>query len=126
MLEPLLVANDLDCDDLMQLVVEAFERLTEAARAKLVHNFKAIGQMVLHDDLVVASLVIKAEIVPEQRRCLYLFGLEAQKVDLLVVLNLNLLVIGHALVLEELQGLAARHRESYFIDSDRRRGLLRI
>ena len=58
--------------------------------------------MILQNDLIVTSLVIEAEIVPEQRSCLYLFGLEAQKVDLLVVLYLDLLVIGHALVLEEL------------------------
>ena len=82
--------------------------------------------MVLHDDLIVTSFVIEAEIVPEQRSRLYLFGLEAQKVDLLVVLYLDLLVIGHALVLEELQGLAARHRERDFIDTNRRRGLLGI
>ena len=70
MLEALLVADDLDGDYSLTLVIVAFECLTETTRAQFVHDFEAIREMVLHHDLIVTSLIIKPEVVSKQRRCL--------------------------------------------------------
>ncbi len=118
MLEALLVADDLDGDHHLVLVVKALQGLAEATRSKLVQDFKSEGQVVLHDDLVVTTLIVEAEVVAKERARLDLVCLQTQKVDLLVVLNLNFFVICHTLVLEKMQGLARRHREMHFINSD--------
>ena len=70
MLETLLITDDFDGDHCLFHVIEAFERLAKATRAKFVQNFKSVGQMIFHDDLIVTTLIIKAKIVPEQRSCL--------------------------------------------------------
>ena len=93
MLEAFLVADDLDGDHGLLLVIEAFESLAKAPGAQLVEHFKPVCQMILQDDLVVASLVIKAEIVAEERLCGYLFGVQAQEVDFWVILDLKLLIV---------------------------------
>ena len=76
--------------------------------------------MVLHDDLVVTTLVIKSEVVTKQRASLDLGCLETKEVHLLIVLDLDFLIVCHALVLEDVQCLTRRHWELHFIDANRR------
>ena len=126
MLKPLLVAYDLYGHHHLLLVIKAFQSLAKTAGPQLVEHFKPIGQMVLHLNLIVAALVIEAKVMAEERRCLDLRSLETQEVDLLIVLDLELLVVGEALVAEERKGLPTGHRELNLVDADRRVGLLRI
>ena len=126
MLEALFISNDFNGHNLLQLVIVALQSLPEAARAKLIHNFEAICQMVLHDHLVISSFVIKPKVVAKKRSCLDLFRFEAEEVNFLIILNFYLFIIGHTLILEELQGLTTRHWEGHFIDTNCRGGLLRI
>ena len=82
--------------------------------------------MVLHDDLVVTTLVIKSEVVTKQGASLDLGCLKAKEVHFLIVLDLDLLIVCQALVLENVQCLTRRHWELHLIDANRRRRLLRI
>ena len=77
-------------------MIEALQSLSKATRAELVHDFEAICQMVLHDYLVITSLVIKSEVVPQKRGCLNLFCIDAEEVNFLVILNFYLFIIGHS------------------------------
>lgn len=105
-LKSLLVSNDFDCDHHARLVVETLKRLAETARTKLLEHFESVRQVVFQDDLVVASFVVKAKVVSQERRGFDFGRVETQKVHFRVVLNLNLLIVSHSLVLEELEGLA--------------------
>lgn len=65
-LEPPLVANQFDRDEFLRLVVEAFKCLAKAALAQELYDLKAVGDVVLHDHLVVPSLIVKAKVVRVQ------------------------------------------------------------
>ena len=82
--------------------------------------------MVLDNDLVVPALVIEAKVVAQERRGLNLRRIKPQEVDLRVVLDLDLFIVGHPLVPEQLEGLAAGHGELDFVDADSRGRLLRV
>jgi hypothetical protein len=92
-MEPLLVANDLDGDHVARLVIAALEHLSERALAEDVDDLVAVHDVVMRDEEVVATVVVKAVVV-----CRVLFGIlllvavRADKVDLLVLLDLLLLV----------------------------------
>ena len=70
MLESFLIADYFDCHHRSGLVVIAFQGLSKAARPEFVKHFEPVSQMVLHDNLVVTSFVVKAEVVPKERRSL--------------------------------------------------------
>ena len=125
-LEALLVSDHLDGHHQVVLVVKALKGLSEAARAQLVEHLKAIGEVVLDNDLVVSTLVIEAKVVTQERCGLNLRRIKPQEVDLRVVLNLDLFIVGHTLVLKQLEGLAAGHGELNFVDADSRGRLLWI
>ena len=58
MLESFLVPDYLHCYDLLSLMVETLKSLTKAATSKSLHNFVAIAYVILHNNLVVSTLVI--------------------------------------------------------------------
>lgn len=126
MLEALLVSNNLDCDHLLHLVIEALESLAETTCADFVQHFKTISQVVLNNDLIVSPLVIKSKVVTKERSCLDFDRIKAEEVDFWIVLNLNFFIICDSLILVKLKRLAASHRELNFIDANGRRWLLRI
>ena len=70
-LEALLVTNHLDGDHGLLHVVEALKSLTKATRTQLIQNFESISKMILDNDLIVAPLIIEAEVVAQQCRSLY-------------------------------------------------------
>ena len=123
-LKALFIADDFNGDYSLQLVIIALQGLTKATGAQFVENFKSVSQMVLHDHLVVASLVVKTEVVAQKARGFDLGGFKSEEVHFLVILNFNLFIICHARVLEELEGLAAGHREGNFIGTYGRGWLL--
>lgn len=93
MVEPLLVANNLDGHHLARLVIAALEHLAERSFAEDVDDFVAIHDVVVRDEEVVAAVVVKAVIV---RRVLFgallLVAVGTDEVDLFVLVDLLLLV----------------------------------
>ena len=63
MVEALLVANDLDSDRLARAVVATMQNLPKGTFTQRIHDFIPEGQVIMHDDLIVASLVIISVIV---------------------------------------------------------------
>lgn len=63
MVEPLLIPDDLDRHKLIGLVVVALEGLPEAALANRLEDLVAVTQVILHDYLIVASVVVEALVV---------------------------------------------------------------
>jgi hypothetical protein len=64
MLKPFLVTDHFDGHRHASFVVETLEGLAETTRAKFVQDFKTISQMIFQNNLVVATLVVKAKVVP--------------------------------------------------------------
>lgn len=64
-LEALLIADDFNGHYSLQLVIIALQGLTKATRAEFVEDFETVSQVILHDHLVIASLIIKAKIVAQ-------------------------------------------------------------
>ena len=82
--------------------------------------------MILQYDLIITSLVVKSEVMAQQRARFDLLSFQSQEIHLRIVLDLNLLIISHSLVLEELQSLPTAHWEVHLIDSNGRGRLLWI
>ena len=93
-LEPLLVADHLDGHHLLILVVKALQGLPETARAKFIEDLPPVCEVVLHNYLIVASLVVVAIVVALESGAFDLLGFQAQEVDFCVVLDFYLLVVG--------------------------------
>lgn len=74
-LEPLFVSDHLDGHHLLVLVIKALQSLPKAAGAKFVEHFPPVREMVLHDDLVVTSIIVVAEVVSLQSGTFDLLGL---------------------------------------------------
>ena len=62
MTELLLISDDFECDFLLSLVVEALMNFPEGALSEQGEDFVAIGDVVMWDHQVVASLIIEARI----------------------------------------------------------------
>lgn len=116
-MEPLLVADDLDGHHLARLVIAALEHLSEGALAEHVDDLVAIHNVVVRDEEVVAAIVVEAVVV---RRVLLgvllLVAVGADKVNLLVLLDLLLFVRGEIASIERESickrgGLANSRRE---------------
>ena len=80
--------------------------------------------MVLNHNLVITTFVIESEVVAKKRWGFNLCRLKSKEVDFLIVLDLDLFIIRHSLVLKELQGLAGRNWELDFVYPDCRWWLL--
>lgn len=93
--EPLLVPNDLDRDHLARLVIPALQYLPERSLAEDVDGFVAVEDVIVRHEEVVAPLVVEAKVVRRVvlgRRLLLAVG--ADKVDLFVLADLLLLIVG--------------------------------
>ena len=113
-LEPLLVADELDRDDLAGLVVHAFQRLAEAALAQELNHFEAVRDVVLQNHAVVAALVVVAAVVRLQRRPLDLVRRQSKEVHLLIVKDFAFFKVCQ-LVDEELQGAGRGYGKRHFV-----------
>ena len=80
--------------------------------------------MVLHDDLVIASIIVVSKIVALQRRTLNFLTIKAKEVHFCVALNLNLFVVCQLRTVE-CQRLSIAHRKGVYVANGRGR-LLRI
>lgn len=96
-LELLLVADDLDGNDLFSLVVDALQGLPEGSFAKEVDNFESVGDVVPENHIIISVFIIEA--VVELRLPFLdsrdLLSFETQEEHLLVVEDLSLLIHGH-------------------------------
>lgn len=111
-LEPLFVANDFDGDHLLLFVVEALQRLAEAAAADFVEYLVSEGKVVFYDDLVVTAFVVVAEVVLVQSRALDFWRLQAEEVHVRIIAHFDLFVVGESLAAVQLHRLPSAHRES--------------
>ncbi len=62
-LEALFVANHFYGHRLLRFVIETLEGLAKTSRPKFINDFESIGQVVFYNDLVVASIIVKAKVV---------------------------------------------------------------
>lgn len=69
-LESFFIPNNFNGNHLLLFVIEAFESLAEASAAQLVNHLVSVGQMIIHNYLVVPSFIIVAKIVVVERRAL--------------------------------------------------------
>ncbi|RUS33896.1 hypothetical protein BC938DRAFT_483365 [Jimgerdemannia flammicorona] len=100
-MEALLVTDDLDGTCLARLVVKSLDNLAKGAFAEGLDNLVAEAQVVLHDNVVVTTLVVEAEVVGRLLRGGLLFlGMLANKVDLRIFKNLGALVQGEVRSIE--------------------------
>ena len=107
----LLILDDLNGHISADFVIEAFYRSAERALTKEALDLIAEADMVIYDDLVVALIVIVAEVVRLLRATLGLLsGRRTYEVDLRVVQNLLLLILCQ-LVREVDESLLRRHWE---------------
>jgi len=110
--EPLLVPDHLQSHELLVLVVESLHHLPEGALPQLAHDLVPIVHLVMHYQLEVSSLIIKA-IVPVESLVEFFFvadgvGALVDVVDVLEGDNLALLVVA-----EELLEHPQRHLRSH-------------
>lgn len=109
-LESLLVPDQLYGHYLLRLVVEALQRLPEAALPQELEHLEPEADLVMQHHNVVASFVVVAVVVLVLGGALDLLSIDPQEVDLLVVQYLALLVVSQLLHVV-LQRLRSRHRE---------------
>lgn len=67
-LESFLIPDNFNGNHLLLFVIKAFESLAKASAAQLVKHLISVGQLILHNDLIVSSLIIVAKIVVVERR----------------------------------------------------------
>lgn len=67
MMKPLLVSDDLDRHKFVGFVIETFEGLSEGAFAQEFLDFIPIAEMIVKDNLIVATVVIVAIVVLQGR-----------------------------------------------------------
>jgi hypothetical protein len=97
-MEPLLVADNLDGDKFTGCVVTTLEHLTKRAFAERADDFIAVRQMIVVDDEVVTSVVIVPMIVGGVVQCrVLLLATGAEEIHLFEIENLLALVLGKVL-----------------------------
>lgn len=93
MVEPLLVADDLDRNRLASLMVPAIQDLTERALAKRIHDLIAVSKVIIVNNEVVATLVVVPKVVGRKvRMSLLLLAACTDAVHLRIVETLLALV----------------------------------
>ena len=93
MVEPLLVADDLDGNRLTSLMVPAIQDLTKRSLAERIHNLIAVSKMIAVDDEVVATFVVVPKVVGrEVRVSLFLLAACTDAVHLRMVETLFALI----------------------------------
>ena len=63
-MESFLVANYLHCNKLVVFVVKALQRLSKASLAQEVNHLVTVANMVVHNHLIVAFLIIEPVVKP--------------------------------------------------------------
>lgn len=75
MVEPLLVADDLDRNRLASLMVPAIQDLTERTLTERIHDLITVSKMIVVDNEIVATLVVVTEVIGgEIRMSLFLLA----------------------------------------------------
>ena len=57
-LELLFISDNFDCNQFLQLVIKTLDSLAKTARTQFVYDLVPIAQMIIHNDQVVAALII--------------------------------------------------------------------
>lgn len=105
-METLLIADDLNRDGFACLVISTVQYLTKRTLAQSIHDFIAVSEVITIDHLVIAALVIVTEVIDDNvRMCLLLLTPRTDAIDLGMVENLLLLIVGQELSLGGLQDL---------------------
>ena len=63
MVEPLLVADDLDRDRLASAVIPTVKDLTEGTLPKCIYDLITVCQMIVNDDLIITAVIVVAVVV---------------------------------------------------------------
>lgn len=93
MLEPLLVPDQLNCHQFFCFVIETFQGLAEAAFTEEFNYLKSESYVILHDNLIVTSLIVKTKVVGVKRGPLDFLGADTKVVYLLVIKDFTFLMI---------------------------------
>ena len=115
-------SDNFDRNDIAQLMVEAFDRLSERPTPQSVQHFIPIPDVVFHHNFIVTSVIIVAKIVLFLSRSIYLGRTAPQVVNQCITLDFDRLVISQFTCLLK-QCLVARHRKRINL-SNGTRGLL--
>lgn len=111
----LLILDDLDCDLLFRLVVQAANHITEGTLAYYLFNFVAVADLITALKSVVALIIVKTVVYESFQLCrLVLFILGRQEPNLLIFLDFCTLKCRQQLICSELLGLDAAHWVSEF------------
>lgn len=92
-LELLLVADDLDCNNLAGLVVHTLQCLAERAFSEEINDLKSVSDVILENYVVVASFVIVAVIVLLLLRSFYFLRAQSEEIANFVVEYFTLFVL---------------------------------
>ena len=95
-LELFLVPDNLDCNNLVGLVINTFECLAERAFAEEVKDFEAVSDVVLENDVVVATLIVIATIELVVLAPLNLFSPDSQEKASLVVQDFAFFILSES------------------------------
>ena len=105
-METLFIADDLNRNGFTCLVISAVQYLAKRALAQGVHDFIAVSEMITVDHLIIATLVIITKVIDNNLRvCLLLLTPRTDTIDLGIIENLFLLIIGQGLSLRRIQNL---------------------
>jgi hypothetical protein len=125
MLKPFLIPDNFACYNLLIFMIEAFQSLPEWPTSQLVNDFIPVPYMVIHNYVIVASLIVKSKVQRLTARRLNLGWLgSADKVHLGKRNNFGFFILRQYRV-EMRKCLSPGHRE---IDNDPNlgAGLLRV
>jgi len=114
LMESFAVADYFECTDVFALVVEYFDDLAETALAEWFEYFLALGHMVVFEQLLVAFVVVLAEVLLSVDVALNLPALVPQELDILVLHDFGLLLFSQEVGLR-LDHLLGRQGEHYFL-----------
>ena len=77
MLEPFLISDQLHCYKFFGFMIETFQGLTETTFSEKFNYFKSESYVILHDNLIVTSFIVKTEVVRVKRRPFDFLGTNA-------------------------------------------------
>lgn len=92
-LEPFLISDQLNCNQFFGFVIKAFQGLAEASFTQEFNYLKSESYVILHDNLIVASLIVKTKVVGVKRRTLNFVRANTKIVYLLIIKDFTFLMI---------------------------------
>jgi len=93
MMKSLLVSDDLYSDKLIGFIVIALNCLTERSFTDGFKDFIPIRHMILHYNVIVATIVVETVVMREKRAALNLWRVETEEIDFFVVQDLAFLIV---------------------------------